>query len=248
MWRSMTQIVLAVAMLISGAGRVHGESILFSTLGPGDAFDMSGGTSFSFSAPAPPLVTRFRFAMPFEVPGGGDVSVSSVVLPLASVGEIASVEIQLLSSIGGSPDLVLESIPVTSRVSSTPDLVTAISSTFPALQGGGTYFLAVDVRPQLTTSSRWGLNTFSGDPKGPNVEVWDAVNSEPLTSAGPSPVGFTIRAIPEPSTLAMVAAGILLTLGLGWRRRDRFQNRSALTLSKNLRGGLREGALRSWRI
>jgi PEP-CTERM motif len=218
--RLATQIVLAAAMLIGGVGRVHGEVILFSTLGPNDAFDMSGGTSFSFSAAPPPLFTDVRFAMLFQVPDGGNSPFSSAVLPLESTGDIASVEIQLLSSSGGNPDSILESILVTSQVSGTPALVTAMSTTFPELQGGGTYFLGVDVRPQLTTSGRWGLSTLSGDPRGPAVEVWSAVNSFPLGVAGPSQVGFTIRgvAVPEPSTLVIVATGLSLILGLCWRR------------------------------
>ena len=218
--RLTTQIVLAALMLIGGVGRAHGEIILFSTLGPDDAFDMSGGTSFGFSAAPPPLFTAFRFALPFQVPDGGSFPFSSAVLPLERTGDIASVEIQLLSSSGGNPGPILDSIPVTSQVSVTPALVTAMSSTFPLLQGGDTYFLAVDVRPPLTTTGRWGLATISGDPRGPNIEVWDAVNSLPLTPAGPSAVGFTIRAVtvPEPSTVAIVAAGFSLILGLCWRR------------------------------
>jgi hypothetical protein len=197
-----------------GAGRAHGEAILFSTLGSNDAFDMSGGHAFGFGAPPPPLFTETRFAMAFQVPGSGDLSFSSAVLPLVSIGDIALVEIQLLSSIEGNPGPILESIPVTSQVSSSPALVMAMSSSFPVLQGGDTYFLAVDVRPQLTTTSRWVLNTLSGDPRGPNVEVWFAVNAFPLTRAGPSPVGLTIRAVavPEPSTIIIVAIGIPLIL------------------------------------
>jgi hypothetical protein len=223
MIRLANQIVLAATILIVGAGRAYGGLVLFSTLGPNDAYDMSGSQSFSFSAPPPPLFTDFWFAMPFQVQGSGDYPFSSAVLPLVSTGDIASVEIQLLSSSGGRPGSILDSIPVTDQVSSTPALVTARSSTFPVLQGGATYFLAVDVRPQLTTTTRWGLGTISGNPRGPNVDVWDAVNSLPLELAGPSPVGFTIRAavtaVPEPSTIVIVATGIPLALGLCWHGR-----------------------------
>ncbi len=218
--RLTVQIILAAAMLIGDVGRVHAEIIVFSTLGPHDAFDMSGGGSFNFVASPPPLFTDSRFAIPFQVMDGADLRFSSAVLPLESIGDIASVEIQLLSSSGGNPGSILESIPVTSQVSGTPALVTAISSTFPLLQGGDTYFLAVDVKPLLTTSSRWGMLTFFGDPRGPNVEVWGAVNSQPLTPDGPSQVGFTIRgiAVPEPSTLVIVATGFFLILCVCYRR------------------------------
>jgi hypothetical protein len=183
---------------------------------------MSGGGSFNFSAAPPPLVTDFRFAMQFQVPGSGGALFSSATLPLESTGDIALVEVQLLSSSGGSPGSILDSILVTSQVSGTPALVNAISTTFPELQGGDVYFLAVDVKPQLTTSNRWGMTTFSGDPRGPSVEVWSAVNSEPLGGPGPSQVGFTVRAVgvpaSEPSTLVFVVTGFPLILGLCWAR------------------------------
>jgi len=90
-----------------------------------------------------------------------------------SIGLAARRAFQLLSSSGGNPGSILESILVTSQVFDASALVTAMSTTFPGLQGADTYFLAVDVRPQLTTSGRWGLSTFSGDPRGPDAGPLD---------------------------------------------------------------------------
>ena len=205
------QIVLAAAMLMVGAGRIYAETILFSTLGPNNAYNMSGSRSFSFSGPPPilfPDSAHERFAMPFQVPGTGDYPFSSAVLPLVSTGDIASVEIQLLSSSGGNPGPILESIPVTSQVSSTPALITAVSSSFPLLQGGDTYFLAVDVRPLLTSPIRWGLDTISGDPIGPAITVWAGIGS-PLVPLGPSHVGFTIN-----TSVTDDGPGLLGSMGL----------------------------------
>lgn len=198
-------IVLGTLCLLLSPSPALADDVIFSNLGPGNSFGTSAwaiaGSTSSFAS----LLGGHPESIGEAFTPSGSFDLSQVLLPLGSAGGTNGVDVFLEGSVSGLPGAVLESWSVTGLVS-TPMLEDLSASGVQPLSGGTTYWIVVaPIAPD--TSARWTFNDIgdSSEFASNNGSGWNAVpggESPALEVTGTA-------AVPEPSTLLLLSAGLL---------------------------------------
>jgi len=184
-------------------------SALYTTLGPGGAYDNSGGYTVDGSNYFNQVI-----ANPFTLGAGGGF-VSDAVLALANIqGGNAPLNVYLESDNGGVPGSIIAQLTQVGMISGAGGLVTFTCSGAACGLKAGSYWL-VAVEPDPNTQQGWFLSygdqpgtvayNEAGSPTGP----WSTIDT-PLNA-------FQLDT-PEPGTLLALIPG-LLGMGYGLRRK-----------------------------
>jgi len=203
----LAMAVLLAAMICS-VDAVAGSS-LYSTLGPGGAYDNSGGYTVDGSNYFDQVI-----ANPFTLGAGGFVSDAMLALENIQGGN-NPLNVYIESNSGGVPGNIIAQLTQVGTISGTGGLVTFTCSGLACSLGPGSYWL-VAVEPDPNTQQGWFLSYEDqlgnvayneiGSPTGP----WSVADGIPLN-------GFQIDT-PEPATWLVLMPG-LLGAGYGLRRR-----------------------------
>lgn len=190
-------------------------SVVFSNFTqPGNQFGPDGAGVGAIPVPGL-LVTQATRFTPLQ-----DYSLTSLLVPIASVSGPAEIEIQLLQDSGGRPGAVLESFHITGLPPAGPLLpFLATSVAHPLLQAGVPYWVAL-TGGTPGSFGMWGLTVFTGDPLagGATRNIMNGVDQGWVLNLG-TRMGVVMvngEEIPEPSSLVLAATGIAC---LYWRRR-----------------------------
>ena len=206
--KSLCTILIGVWLLLFIASEARADTIVFSNFGPGMTFNQTQGLSITGSNLFGGVIFAHAFT-PSET-----VTFSSAQVAMLLVAEPNTFQVLLMTSSGGLPAEILETITVTAPTF--PGIVSANSALHPVLTSGTQYWLAV-FAPEPNTFGIWNLalNDFSTpqargftSPTGPWVvgnvnRTAFQINGEP---------------IPEPSTMLLLGTG-LATLGAAVRKR-----------------------------
>jgi len=201
-------MAVLLAAMICSVDAMAG-SVLYTTLGPGGAYDNSGGYTVDGSNYFNQVI-----ANPFTLGSGGWVS--DAVLALENVqGGNNPLNVYIESNSGGVPGNIITQLTQVGTISGTGGLVTFTCSGVTCSLAPGSYWL-VAVEPDPNTQQGWFLSyndqagtiayNEDGSPTGP----WSTADGIPLN-------GFQIDT-PEPATWLVLIPG-LLGAGYGLRRR-----------------------------
>ena len=207
--KSLCTILIGVWLLLFIASEARADTIVFSNFGPGMTFNQTQGFAISGSNLFGGVISAHAFT-PSET-----VTFSSAQVAMLLVAEPNNFQVLLMTSSGGLPGNIIETITVTAPISS--GIVVSNSALHPVLTSGTQYWLAV-FAPEPNTFGLWNfaLNDFSTpqalgftSPTGPwvpNNVTRSAfqINGEP---------------VPEPSTVLLLGTG-LATLGTAVRKRQ----------------------------
>lgn len=201
----MNRLVFAVtiAALLIGASAAR-ASMLYSTLGPGDSFDVNERYG---------VFQEHRQAVPFTVTGA-DYSFTSVELGLLVDG---SVNVLLMSDANGLPGGVIESMTI--QASSNLKLATSLLR--PTLNDGVKYWIAP--RPIASSEAGWNfsspavLGSFASSQSG--GVSWFTTRSTAILPALRVNGDRLTASVPEPGSLTLALLGVLGFAG--WTRRRR---------------------------
>ena len=204
--RFIMVFIAIIAFLYPSVAR--SQQILFSNLGPQDAYD--SGVSYAVRGPAAYgerqwIADRFTLA-------DGVYRLDEAALPLIRDSGTDRMNLFLLSDAGGLPGMVLDTFTLTGIPSQSSALLSAYSTQHPLLTGGTAYWFGVT--PTSDTEARWFLN--STGQLGPCAEnslgLWSAETPDPMQGAFQlSGVLVSGSATPEPGTWALLGS----SLGVG---------------------------------
>ena len=204
-------ILIGVWLVLFIASEARADTVVFSNFGPGmtftqnSGFNVTGSNLFGGVIPAHAFTPSQTFTF------------SSAQLAMTLLDGPNNFQVLLMTSSGGLPGDIIETITLTGGVSIFPGIVAANSALHPVLTSGTQYWL-VAFAPEPDTFGIWNLslNDFSTpqargftSPTGP----WVAANNVPRSA-------FQINGepIPEPSTMLLLGTG-LATLGTALRKR-----------------------------
>ncbi len=205
--KSLCTILIGVWLLLFIASEARADTIVFSNFGPGMTFNQTQGLAITGSN-----LGGVIFAHAFTP--SETVTFSSAQLAMLLVAEPNHFQVLLMTSSGGLPGNIIETITVTMPTSA--GIVTANSALHPVLTSGTQYWLAV-FAPEPNTFGGWmfSLNDFSTpqalgftSPTGPWV----------VNNVTRSAFQINGEPIPEPSTMLLLGTG-LATLGTAVRKR-----------------------------
>ncbi len=209
--------VVAVGASLFLLGSAEAE-VVYSTLGPGDSYNGMVGLTVGF-----PISGANYYAEAGAFTPASTVSFDEVDLAVTwpGAGRGSAILVQLRTDNSGLPGSVLEAftfsnLPVSGTVSS-GDLLEGESVLHPELFAGAQYWVAVvpngdDIFDSWNDSLPAVLGPQSSSTNGGLTWPTPTDHTQGAFRVDGSPV-------PEPSTLALLAAGALGLLGYGWRRR-----------------------------
>jgi hypothetical protein len=203
----------AIALLLTIPSLARAD-ILFSTFGPGDSYDLQGGTSIAgantsyegfaerFSVPTTSVVSRIEFASSFGSPR------NFVVQLLADNGQTGPGQSQ--------PGQLLEQFTL---VNPPAGIVSADSVVNPILQANQLYWFAV-LPGSADTTTVWnfsdtGVGGYADGQHTPGV--WLPSGNTLGNSA--FRIDGAAAAVPEPASLALLGTGGVVIAVYSWRRR-----------------------------
>ena len=213
--KSLCTILIGVWLLLFMASEARADTIVFSNFGPGMTFNQTQGLAITGSN----LFGGVIFAHAFTP--SQTVTFSSAQLPMNLVIGPNHFQVLLMTSSGGLPGTIIETITLTDAVPMfPPQIVVANSALHPVLTSGTQYWL-VAFAPDPNTFGIWNLslNDFSTpqargftSPTGP----WVVANNVPRSA-------FQINGepVPEPGTMLLLGTGLAM---LGTAIRKRCQN------------------------
>lgn len=211
--KSLRTILIGVGLVLFIASEARADTVVFSNFGPGMTFNELQG--FAVTGSGDPLGGAIA-ALAFTP--SGTFTFSSAQLAMNLVTGPNHFQVLLMTSSGGFPGNIIETITLTDAVPMfPPQIVVANSALHPVLTGGTQYWL-VAFAPEPSTFGIWNLsfNDFSSpqargfvSPTGP----WIAANTliKPAFQINGEPV-------PEPSTMLLLGTG-LAALGTAVRKR-----------------------------
>ncbi|HJP93007.1 MAG TPA: PEP-CTERM sorting domain-containing protein [Pyrinomonadaceae bacterium] len=218
--KSLCTILIGAWLLLFIASEARADTVVFSNFGPGMTFNELQGFAITGSNLLGGAIPALAFTP------SGTFTFSSAQLAMNLVTGPNDFQVLLMTSSGGLPGNIIETITLTDAVPMfPPQIVVANSALHPVLTAGTQYWL-VAFAPEPSTFGIWNLslNDFSTpqargfvSPTGP----WIVPNTliKPAFQINGEPV-------PEPSTMLLLGTG-LATLGTAVRKRR--QNKKKTT-------------------
>jgi len=229
MMRQSALVILVVVMLVVvGVGAAKAD-VIYSNFnsGPGDLFD----TSYNSLLVAPTQSIGMQFTV-----SGGDYYLSTIDLPLW-YDLIYDPSHQITISIADNsqrhldsettyevPGNVLESISLNEGAISGSHLVTLTSSSSPLLKNGSSYWVVATGVAATGGQANWNINNIGATGYAYTTSTWTNENCWNRYFNATSPalrVSGVAAAVPEPSSLIALFAGIGTMSGVIFHRRRR---------------------------
>lgn len=193
-----------------------GAAVVFSNLGPGDSYSASG------YAVGAPFVEPTDFDVATAFTPTGNFALSTIELGMTHVTGGNELDIFFAADAAGAPGGVLESFHLSNAVPGVldPQSPVLVTSLLTPLLVSGTQYWVIASSPAVPSSITWGYNTTADF--GPTA---DRVNGGPWAvfpgdlRGAMRITGTTVAAIPEPSTYALMLAGLGLVAFAAQRRR-----------------------------
>jgi hypothetical protein len=199
-------VIAAAAAALGGAGQASAEIIFDNVTGPASAPTSSGGYVVGEYSPG----SVYALGGVFTVPLNG---------PLDLVGGSLAVSFDAANTGINEMDLVIAdddpvgAIVATATISTLPTALTLVDFTTPEAQltPGASYWLLASMPDSTATAYWWAADIPQG-----TYPVAVAYNGGVfMLGSHTQPVMFTIDAVPEPSTWAMVLIGFVMMAWVG---------------------------------
>jgi PEP-CTERM motif len=195
--------IAAAAFALGGAGEASAEVIFDNVTGPLSAPTSSGGYVVGEYSPGSVFALGGLFTVPVNGPldlVGGSIAVS---FDAASSG-MNEMDLDIAEDVGGADPV--GAIIATATISSLPTVLTLVDFTVSPealLTPGGSYWLLASMPDPTATAYWWAADIPQGA-----YPVAVAYNGGVFAlGSHTQPVMFTIDAVPEPSTWAMILIG-----------------------------------------
>jgi PEP-CTERM motif len=195
--------IAAAAFALGGAGEASAEVIFDNVTGPLSAPTSSGGYVVGEYSPGSVYALGGVFTVPVNGPldlVGGSIAVS---FDAASTG-MNEMDLEIAEDVGGADPV--GAIIATATISSLPTVLTLVDFTVSPealLTPGGSYWLLASMPDPTATAYWWAADIAQGA-----YPVAVAYNGGVFAlGSHTQPVMFTIDAVPEPSTWAMILIG-----------------------------------------
>jgi hypothetical protein len=206
-------IVIAAVLALATAGAAQADQIIFSNFGPGMTFDTATGIIISGSNVLGGHVVAQAFTP------SADFTFSNAQLAMAILSGPNVLQVVLMTSSGGFPGTVLETITLTNAVAPFPPAgIVLANSTLHSTLNSGTQYWLVAFAPDANTSMSWmqSLSDFSSLYRGNSFH----------SLTGPWPEvglrGFALQLegapIPEPATLLLLGPALAVMALRGQRK------------------------------